>query len=474
MSRAAISAALARNDLTCGERLVTFSLASFADRDNRARPGTPAAAARAGLSRSRYLQARERIVRGDLILVEEEASGRGRASTLAMTFVAEGPWWDGDINAELFEAVLGYSHAGGPARLLLAAMAALADEHGVVYDLTTEQLCAAAGLADRTYRRARKALLASGQLILESGAGGRGNTNVWKVPDPRQRPDVQARRAPRRVTPPRGSRPLVATVAGPSPSDGFPREQGSTSGAKGGQDRTAGAGNRPVLTRVSGAKGGQAQTVSVHNRPVVTGVWAANGGQDRTLFDLLEVGTPAQKAAETPAETPAPNARAGREPQNPRIPEHPPCPLGGGSPPDSIFVEETYVTDRGRKRRRTVRVDLGEVRRGLSSATSDDHADWERIRLQLADVVGESTFAIWLEPIGLIAIDESGRLVLAVPEQTAQWVRKRFGRLMSRCVEGAGRAWRLASEPERRALEHQDQPQPAAVRAGRTEQKEAS
>ena len=55
MSRVAISGALARDDLTCGERLVAFSLASFADRENRARPGTPAAAARAGLSRSRYM-----------------------------------------------------------------------------------------------------------------------------------------------------------------------------------------------------------------------------------------------------------------------------------------------------------------------------------------------------------------------------------------------------------------------------------
>ena len=40
MSRHAIAAALAREDLSCGERLVAFSLASFADRDNRARPGT--------------------------------------------------------------------------------------------------------------------------------------------------------------------------------------------------------------------------------------------------------------------------------------------------------------------------------------------------------------------------------------------------------------------------------------------------
>ncbi len=50
VSRQAIAAALAREDLAGGERLVAFSLASFAGRDGRAWPGAPAAAARAGLS----------------------------------------------------------------------------------------------------------------------------------------------------------------------------------------------------------------------------------------------------------------------------------------------------------------------------------------------------------------------------------------------------------------------------------------
>ena len=63
MSRQAIAAGLARGDLSAGERLVAFSLASFADRENRAWPGAPAAAARAGLRRSRYLEAREQLVR---------------------------------------------------------------------------------------------------------------------------------------------------------------------------------------------------------------------------------------------------------------------------------------------------------------------------------------------------------------------------------------------------------------------------
>jgi hypothetical protein len=83
VSRQAIAAALAREDLMGGERLVAFSLASFAGRDGRGWPGASAAAARAGLSRSRYLHDRDRLVRRGLVAVEEVASGRGRASTVA-------------------------------------------------------------------------------------------------------------------------------------------------------------------------------------------------------------------------------------------------------------------------------------------------------------------------------------------------------------------------------------------------------
>ena len=131
MSGQAIAAALAREDLAGGERLVAFSLASFAGRDGRAWPGAPAAAARAGLSRSRYLHDRDQLVRRGLIVVEEVASGRGRASTVALLFAGDGPWSEGEINAELFEAVLSRTCTRGPARLLLAAFAALADRRAV-------------------------------------------------------------------------------------------------------------------------------------------------------------------------------------------------------------------------------------------------------------------------------------------------------------------------------------------------------
>ena len=124
MSRQAIAAVLARTDLASGERLVALSLASFAGRENRAWPGAPAACARAGLSRSRYQQAREQLVARGLVAVDERATGRGRASTVTLLFADTGPWWDGDINVELFESVLVFSRARGPERLLLATMAA--------------------------------------------------------------------------------------------------------------------------------------------------------------------------------------------------------------------------------------------------------------------------------------------------------------------------------------------------------------
>jgi hypothetical protein len=311
MSREAIAAALAREDLSCGERLAAFSLASFADHENHARPGTPAAAGRAGLGRSRYLDARDQLVRRGLVVVEDAASGRGRASTLLLRFAETGPWWDGEINAELFESALGYSPTQGPARPVLAVLAALADEHGVLDGATTERLCAAAGVADRTYRRARAALLASGEVVLRSGSGGRGNTNCWEIPNPRTRPGAAPSVRGRRVPPPVKARPLMAGVAAPLAAkrhdlDPVPTEIAAEArahaarGGMGGQDRTVSTRKGPVLTGISQAKGGQARAVSPE--------------------------TP----AETPAKTPAPNARAGREPQNPRTTD-PPAPLTGGA-----------------------------------------------------------------------------------------------------------------------------------------------
>jgi hypothetical protein len=334
LSREAIAAAFARNDLPTGERLVAFSLASFAGCDGRAWPGAPVAAARAGLSRSRYLHDRDRLVRRGLVVVEQPASGRGRASTLALSFASTGPWWEGHLNAELFEAVLSRSRARGPARLVLAAMGALADESGIVRGLSGVELSGAAGVDDHAYRRARKQLLESRELVVVLRACGRGNTNVWEVCPPGV--DGAATRGGRRkqrIAPPAGARPLLVAATGSAAgeiaadggaaSDSTLDRDGSCAGA-------LDAENRPALTGVSGEKSGQDRTVSAQSCPVVPGVSGEKCGQDRTLFETPPVENPAQTGAKNPAENPAANTRAGREPQNPRIPEAPPTPLAGG------------------------------------------------------------------------------------------------------------------------------------------------
>jgi DnaA N-terminal domain len=458
MSHRAIAAVLANHELSSGERLVAFSLASFADRNSRARPGTPAAAGRAGLKRSWFLEARDMLVRRGLVVVEHAATGRGRASTLWLPFADTGPWWDGEVNAELLETVLSYSRSQGTARLLLAAMAALADEQRVLESVTTERLCAAAGVTDRTYRRARAALLASGELVLRGGRGGRGNTNRWEIADPRSHTAEVQPPSRRRVAPPSGQRPLLVSVtAAPAIARPAGSEIDLVAPASAGPDRIVSGHNRPVTAGVSPRKGGTGRTPSQQNHPASAGVSVRKGGADRTLSS--------ETPAKTPAETPAPNARAGRDPRNPRT-IHPPSPPEGGSAADEIVVQETYLTERGRKRRRPVRVDLGAVRERLTAAGPAERAAWEQIRARLLQTVGESTFEIWLAQLELIAVERNRSLVIDTPEATRGWVQTRFGRLLEHCAAAAGRAIRFAEELERLALESKPHVAPSGASRG--------
>ena len=216
-------------------------------------------------------------------------------------------------------------------------------------------------------------------------------------------------------------------------------------GGKGGEDRTVSLQKGRVVTGVCELKDGQDRTVSPRNRPDVTGVSGGKGGQDWTLSRE----TPAQ----TPAETPASNARAGREPQNPRTVD-PPNPPEGGSGADSTFVEETYTTERGRRRRRRVMVDLDAVRAPLLAPPLGDWDAWEQLRGLLLESVGESGFEIWLERLELIAVDRDGSLVIDTPvDATRAWVQERFGGLVERCAARVGRVVRFAQERERLAVQ---------------------
>ena len=196
--------------------------------------------------------------------VAEPGGGRGHSPVIEVVFAQTGPWLEGEINAELFEAVLGYSRASGAARMLLATLAAVADDEGVVAGVATDEIRAAAGMADSTYRRARAALLTSGELVLDTPGGGRARTNRWILRNPGAggAPPPLAPRA--RVAPRRAARPLMATV----------RESAADGGA---EDASTGSGRA-----VKGA--GIERCISVQNPPSDRTVWAGKGAGIERCF----------------------------------------------------------------------------------------------------------------------------------------------------------------------------------------------
>ena len=479
MSCSAIAAALALCDISPAERLVAFSLASFANRDQLAWPSNPVAIGRAGLSRSQYLHARGRLTHRGLISTAEPGGGRGRSTTVKLDFALAGPWWDGPVNPQLFEAVLTHTTARGPARRLLAVIAAMAGpDQRLLNGVTTDELRLAAGLADSTYRRARAALMSSGDIALQIAGGGRGRTNRWHISQPSVTETAAIATRPRRVVPSPGSRPLLSTIATsaastdalsrgaggssslevgrPSSSDRVPRtypvhrvnardpHPNGVAPENGDHVRTVSSSKGPQLSGVSLNNGAQTRTVSVLNGLDVSGVSLENTAQSRTVSGE----TPRQ----TPPETPPPNARAGKEPQNQRTPHPPDPPEGGNQLEESVLVEETYLSARGRRRRRVVQLDLSDVRRTLGIPTVRDNTDWRSLCDNLAHKVDESTFEIWLQPLELIAVDDASALVINSPAPTRTWVERRFGRVIAKQADELGRQVRFADEIERRAM----------------------
>lgn len=414
MSHVAIAAALALEDVAGGERLAAFSLASFANREQRAWPGTGVAAARAGLSRSQYLAARDGLRRRGLIEIEEPGGGRGNSPTVVLLFAERGPRFEGYVNASLFDATLGYSRSRGSARLLLATLAALANDDLEVVGLATEEIRAAAGMADSTYRRACTALLAGGELVLEVAGGGRGKTNRWQLRDPCSGSATPVTASRGRVGPRAGDRPLIAAAKGP---------------------RSSG---------VSGRNPAQHRTVAAENGPGSSGVCTRNPAQDRTL----SAGNPAGN----PATNPAAQRARGKGTRNLRTID-PPSPPGGGSRTDSVTIIEEYVNERGRRRQRPVTVELDAIREQFHEPAGADRAAWLKVRSELSRVVGESMFEIWLAPLELIAVDRDDCLLIAAPPATRSWVAERFGRLLDRVGSASGQQLRLARVQELQLLE---------------------
>jgi chromosomal replication initiator protein len=81
---------------------------------------------------------------------------------------------------------------------------------------------------------------------------------------------------------------------------------------------------------------------------------------------------------------------------------------------------------------------------------------WARVQAELAELVDEPTYRIWLEPLRAVRI-EGGVLTLEAQAQRGEWVSGRFGRLIEASVElvlGVGTSVEFASdvpepEPER-------------------------
>ena len=172
----------------------------------------------------------------------------------------------------------------------------------------------------------------------------------------------------------------------------------------------------------------------------------------RSGQDTFRAPTPRHETpAKTPAETPAANARAGREPQNPRTREDPPTPLQGELS-RRLDPDRADLRHRARAaRRRTVRVDLDEVRRRLETRRRPIGATGADPRAARGDGRREHVRDL-AEPVELIAVDGDQKLVLAAPSATAGWVSNRFGRVIAACASRVGREVRFAEEPERHAV----------------------
>ena len=121
-----------------------------------------------------------------------------------------------------------------------------------------------------------------------------------------------------------------------------------------------------------------------------------------------------------------------------------------------------------------MRIDLDEVRRGLGLPGLADRNDWDQIRSRLRELVGDSMFEIWLEPLELIAIDSGGALVIDAPPATFSWLQHRYGRVIARCAEDASRRFRFAEEAEHQAFVRAEPSPSSTVRAVHTHQREVS
>ncbi len=78
------------------------------------------------------------------------------------------------------------------------------------------------------------------------------------------------------------------------------------------------------------------------------------------------------------------------------------------------------------------------------SAHHHENPAWREIRSRLRAEIGDSRYAVWIEPLALEEI-RADTVVLRAKPETRAWLRKRYGRVIERCIgEVLGGAGRLA------------------------------
>ncbi len=89
----------------------------------------------------------------------------------------------------------------------------------------------------------------------------------------------------------------------------------------------------------------------------------------------------------------------------------------------------------------------------MGAAPSDELEHiWSLVRSQLALVVEEPTFRLWLEPLRAVEISDE-RVVVEAPTNSCRWIQDRFGRVIAAAVElvlGDGVGVQIVAEDEQR------------------------
>ncbi len=435
MSHAALAALLGREDLPVADRLVALAVGTYAGGDQRAWPKTRTAAKRAGLAVRRCEEALERLIDGGEIVVEREGRGRGGAAVLRLVFAQSGPWWEHDVNVGLVETVLDRTGQTGPARLVLAAHAALADADGVVSGFTNDDLTAASGVADTTFRRARSRLQRSGELELLEAGGGRGRLNRWRV-----LPGGGEPRGPHTEWAPTGlARPLRSSGATrrPQPARGEPVGPSGPSALAGPARASSPRSQTPPLSPPDR---------SPQTPPLSRPAWAP---------ETLPVSLPnGENPSQMGPETPPPYVRAWKEPKNPRTLNPPSPPEGGSGTP--LLVEREITTTAGRRRRRLVTVTAGELCAGWQLPEDRDERAFTEILGLLRGRVSEEMFDVWLDPLELVAVNADSELMIVAPDPTRGWLIDRYGPAITAAAIAIGRRVTVADSAQAHAwrLQH--------------------